>query len=343
MEIPISEFQARVVRFQALLRQHNLDAGLVYYDELRSANGVYLSNWVPQFESGAILVPPEGEPCILGGPESEPFAKADATIKKTYNVPVFMVPDEEYPSARILSVGEVMAEALPGRPLRRLGVVGLGVMPHALYDGPDAAAQRRGTGRHHRAVRAVALVQERRRGRVDPRRVRHRGAGAGAHVRADRCRKQRTASLRGRRGEGPRPGLHRLRLPHHRRLGAADGQRRADPHRAAPGRRRAGDVQHQPEGERLRLVGRRHDRRRRGDDRRPEASAEPHGARVRHRPQAVGRRPHRRRDGRAGPRLPAGVRLRAVHAGALHPHLSACSRPKGPSSARAATSRSSRT
>ena len=34
MEIPISEFQARVVRFQALLRQHNLDAGLVYYDEL---------------------------------------------------------------------------------------------------------------------------------------------------------------------------------------------------------------------------------------------------------------------------------------------------------------------
>ena len=134
MEIPISEFQARVVRFQALLQQHNLDAGLVYYDELRSANGVYLSNWVPQFESGAILVPPEGEPCILGGPESEPFAKADATIKKTYNVPVFMVPDEEYPSARILSVGEVMAEALPGRSLRRLGVVGLGVMPHALYE-----------------------------------------------------------------------------------------------------------------------------------------------------------------------------------------------------------------
>ena len=134
MEIPISEFQARVVRFQALLRQHNLDAGLVYYDELRSANGVYLSNWVPQFESGAILVPPEGEPCILGGPESEPFAKADAVIKKTFNVPVFMVPDEEYPSARILSVGEVMAEALPGRSLRRLGVVGLGVMPHALYE-----------------------------------------------------------------------------------------------------------------------------------------------------------------------------------------------------------------
>ncbi|OIO93804.1 MAG: hypothetical protein AUK03_07670 [Anaerolineae bacterium CG2_30_64_16] len=133
MEIPISEFQARVARVQALLRQHKLDAALVYYDELRSANGVYLSNWVPQFESGAVLVPLEGEPCILGGPESEPFAKADAAIKKTYNVPVFMVPEEEYPYARILSMGQVMAEALGGRPLRRLGIVGLEVMPHALH------------------------------------------------------------------------------------------------------------------------------------------------------------------------------------------------------------------
>lgn len=134
MEIPIKEFYARVERVQSLLRQHELDAALVYYDELRSANGVYLSNWVPQFESGAVLVPRDGEPCILGGPESEPFAKADAAIKKTYNVPVFMVPDEEYPNARILSVGEVMAEALGGQPLRRLGIVGLGVMPHALYE-----------------------------------------------------------------------------------------------------------------------------------------------------------------------------------------------------------------
>lgn len=133
MEIPASEFQSRVQKVQGLLRQHQVDAALVYYDELRSANGFYLSNWLPQFESGAVLVPPEGEPCILGGPESEPFARQDAAIKKTYNVPVFMVPDEEYPYARILSLREVLAEELKGRPLRRLGIVGLGVMPHNLY------------------------------------------------------------------------------------------------------------------------------------------------------------------------------------------------------------------
>jgi Xaa-Pro aminopeptidase len=133
MAISRSEFQARVEKTQELMRAAGLDAALVYYDELRKANGFYLSNWVPQFESGAVLVPLEGEPCILGGPESEPFAKQDAAIAKTYNVPIFMVPDEEYPNARILSLGQVFAEELGGRALRRLGIVGLGAMPHALY------------------------------------------------------------------------------------------------------------------------------------------------------------------------------------------------------------------
>src|SRR5512140_3600675 len=113
MQVPIEEFHRRVEKTQELLRKHGLDAALVYYDELRSANGFYLSNWVPQFESGCVLVPSEGEPAILGGPESEPFALSDAVIKKTYNVPVFMVPDEEYPSARIVKLGEVFSEA-PG-------------------------------------------------------------------------------------------------------------------------------------------------------------------------------------------------------------------------------------
>jgi Xaa-Pro aminopeptidase len=134
MAISQREFHGRVEKTQKLIGASGLDAAIVYYDELRSANGFYLSNWVPQFESGAVLVPPEGEPAILGGPESEPFAKQDAAIRKTYNVPIFMVPDEEYPSSRIVSLKDVFGEELRGRALRRLGVVGLGVMPHGLCD-----------------------------------------------------------------------------------------------------------------------------------------------------------------------------------------------------------------
>ena len=64
MQVPLSEFHRRVAKTQELLRSQGLDAALVYYDELRSANGFYLSNWVPQFESGCVLVPREGEAIV---------------------------------------------------------------------------------------------------------------------------------------------------------------------------------------------------------------------------------------------------------------------------------------
>jgi hypothetical protein len=47
---------------------------------------------------------------ILGGPESEPFAKLDSAIKETRNFPVFMVPDEEYPNAVISDFPSLFSE-----------------------------------------------------------------------------------------------------------------------------------------------------------------------------------------------------------------------------------------
>ena len=37
-----------------------------------------MTGWCPQFESGAVLIPRKGRPMLLGGPESEPFAKMDS-------------------------------------------------------------------------------------------------------------------------------------------------------------------------------------------------------------------------------------------------------------------------
>jgi Xaa-Pro aminopeptidase len=107
-----------------------LDAILVYYDEFNVGNGWYLTGWCPQFESGAVLVPRQGDPMILGGPESEPFAKLDSAIIETRNIPAFMVPDEEYPNATIVDFPALFAELTSrlGR-LKRVGLVGAGRMP----------------------------------------------------------------------------------------------------------------------------------------------------------------------------------------------------------------------
>ena len=129
-----AESEARIDRVRDLLKTKAIDVALVYYDEFNIGNGWYLTGWCPQFESGAVLIPRSGVPRILGGPESEPFAKLDSTITETRNFPVFMVPDEEYPNATIIDFPKLFAElnAELGT-VRRVGLVGAGRMPAECY------------------------------------------------------------------------------------------------------------------------------------------------------------------------------------------------------------------
>jgi Xaa-Pro aminopeptidase len=128
------ERDRRLDSVRRIMRQKSLDVALVYYDEFNIGNGWYLTGWCPQFESGAVLVPADGEPMILGGPESEPFAKLDSAVTETRNFPVFMVPDEEYPNATIIDFPALFAElnAKLGR-AKRVGLVGAGRMPADCY------------------------------------------------------------------------------------------------------------------------------------------------------------------------------------------------------------------
>jgi Xaa-Pro aminopeptidase len=132
--LPESESKQRVEKLRALLQDRKLDAAIVYYDEFNIGNGWYLTGWCPQFESGAVLVPSEGPPLILGGPESEPFAKLDSAVKETRNFTVFMVPDEEYPNAVIIDFPKLLAEMKKTcKSFKRIGLVGAGRMPVDCY------------------------------------------------------------------------------------------------------------------------------------------------------------------------------------------------------------------
>jgi Xaa-Pro aminopeptidase len=131
-EIPRSEYTERIEKVRRLMRAAQVDALFVYHDDLNMANGCYLTGYWPIIESGGVLLPLEGEPLLLGGPEAAPYAREVSAIQNLRAVDVFLVPEEEYPGAVIQTLPEVLAEALGDRPLRRLGVVGYGVMPHGL-------------------------------------------------------------------------------------------------------------------------------------------------------------------------------------------------------------------
>ena len=129
-----NECEVRLNKVRELMNAKRLDIVLVYYDEFNIGNGWYLTGWCPQFESGTVLVPKDGNAMILGGPESEPFAKLDSAITETRNFPVFMVPDEEYPNATIIDFQQLFDElnSTLGS-IKRVGLVGAGRMPADCY------------------------------------------------------------------------------------------------------------------------------------------------------------------------------------------------------------------
>ena len=128
------ETEKRLEGVRKILADKNLDAAFVYFDELNVANGWYLTGWCGQFEKGAVLVPLKGEPILLGGPESEPFAKMDSAVTKVRCFPVFMVPDEEYPNATIIDFAKLNEELKSeGTILNKIGIVGTTTIPHQVY------------------------------------------------------------------------------------------------------------------------------------------------------------------------------------------------------------------
>ena len=129
----IGEHGGRLEKVKTILHEMNLDFAIIYYDEFNVANGWYLTAWCPQFESGAVMVPRVGLPMILGGPESEPFARQDSAITETRNLPVFMVPDEEYPNAKIMSFSALFKEISVDQRICRVGIVGADQMPVSVH------------------------------------------------------------------------------------------------------------------------------------------------------------------------------------------------------------------
>lgn len=130
----IDETNVRIGKIRELLQKKKLDAVLIYYDMVNIANGWYLTGWCPQFEYGAVLVPLQGEPLLLGGSESEEFAKQDSAIKNTRNFSVFMQPGIEFLYSRMYDFEELNRElAEAGTTLKKIGFVAPDKMPTKLY------------------------------------------------------------------------------------------------------------------------------------------------------------------------------------------------------------------
>lgn len=131
--IPQSEFEERIKRFQANIRKENLDACLVHATESDMAHVRYLSEYWPTFETGAVLVPAEGEPVLLVGPESDLYASHRSFFKNIEKLIEYRESAEpDAPGMSFMTYKDLIAKYVP-KGIKKLGIVGWAITSLPVY------------------------------------------------------------------------------------------------------------------------------------------------------------------------------------------------------------------
>jgi len=135
-QIPETEFKQRIERIQADLQKNDFDAYLVHCNEADQANVRYLSDHWPIFESAGVIVPREGEPILLIGPEAEPFAKRRSKIKKIRKMLEYRESAEpDYPDIEVSTFSDIFDEISGGKPIKKFALGDYTILPMPVYEG----------------------------------------------------------------------------------------------------------------------------------------------------------------------------------------------------------------
>ena len=132
--IPDQEYRERMKRLQRNIASAGLDAALVHSNEADAASVRYLSDYWPTFESAGVFVPAKGTPVLIIGPESEAYAQTRSKIPQIAMMVEYRESaDPEYPGIAVARFRDVVKRAMPGRRLRKLGLVGYSIVPLPVY------------------------------------------------------------------------------------------------------------------------------------------------------------------------------------------------------------------
>jgi Xaa-Pro aminopeptidase len=139
-EIPRSEFRERAGKVQAELARRGLDAMLTFGNEAEPQFVRYFSDYWPAFETAGVLIPVEGEPLLIIGPESLTYAQSRSKIEQIRQVLQYRESSEpEYPGKPLDTLTSLFDEVSCGKGVRRLGVVGYPITSVPVWEGLQEA------------------------------------------------------------------------------------------------------------------------------------------------------------------------------------------------------------
>ncbi len=130
--IPAREYRERWTRVQSMMERHRLDLVVAYADDRATfgpAHARWLANYPVHFEPVCILIPRQGDPVMLCGPESDQYALLIGQIPDVRVLEAFTHPDEDYPYATIQSLSEIVHDVVHDlKGLQRVGIAGQSLM-----------------------------------------------------------------------------------------------------------------------------------------------------------------------------------------------------------------------
>ncbi len=124
-----SEFKSRIDQIQKILKNNMLDAVLVFSTESEPAGVRYFADYWPSFETTGVLIPREGTPSLLIGPESMTYSKAHSKLENIIRMKDFRessMPD--YPGTKLAVWRDVLSQHRIGK----LGIAGWHMFPYAI-------------------------------------------------------------------------------------------------------------------------------------------------------------------------------------------------------------------
>ena len=123
------EFSRRMLAAQEAVRRNALDAILVFSTESEPAAVRYFADYWPSFETAAVLIPADGDPALLIGPESLTFAKSRSRISEIIQLMDFRESSQpDYPGSTLPKWRDVIARYR----LKKIGLCGWYLFPYAM-------------------------------------------------------------------------------------------------------------------------------------------------------------------------------------------------------------------
>jgi len=133
-KIPESEFFSRMNNFKKIMEREKIDLVVLYSNILDPGAVRYFSNFYPINESGAMVIPLEGDPILCSGQACHEWSKRTSVIKDIRIMPeVGEVAGVEYDIKNQLDFSNLFKEIKGKYKVNKIGIVGDLIFPVNIY------------------------------------------------------------------------------------------------------------------------------------------------------------------------------------------------------------------